>query len=64
MSSAVAIIKEKFVLFDKDKNRLDSSNGSSMQNNTDYVNLCNLCLISKQMATWALIPMVNCWLKT
>ena len=43
MSSVVVTGKEKFILFDKDKDRLDSFMGSLMQGNGDYVNLWKVC---------------------
>ena len=45
MSLVVLTAKEKFISFNKDKDRLDSFMGSLMQGNADYVNLWTVCCI-------------------
>ena len=45
MSSVAVTAKEKFLLFDNDKDCLDSFMGSLMQGNADFVNLWKVCRI-------------------
>ena len=45
MSLVVVTTKQKFISFDKDKDRLDSFMSSLMQGNANYVNLWKVCRI-------------------
>ena len=45
MSSVVLTGKEKFISFDKDKDRLDSFMGNLMQGNADCFSLWKVCRI-------------------
>ena len=68
MSSVVVTTKEKFLLFDKEKDGLNSFMGSSMEGNSDFVNFWKVFrivfVLSHFQGDGVLISMVNCLLKT